>query len=227
MTTGGSWTRERHYYCQKCGKDHPGIDCQGNIVACLNCGKRGHRAFECCAGKNVTSSSLRQHGSMGQPSVNQSKLRVNGVRDSNNNGGNIARLNNQDETQQSKIYVMSRTQAGTSNVITASASDRLVVRASAPDRLVVRASAPERSVEAFASASSLGGSHPSESWSPPPIGMVKCNVDAALHHGYVSFGAVLRNHEGGFVVACNDHLVCPRDPYLAESMVVKESSYMA
>lgn len=109
MTTGGSWTRERHYYCQKCGKDHPGVDCQGNIVTCLNCGKRGHRAFECRAGKNVTSSSLRQHGSMGQPSVNQSKLRVNGVRDSNNNGGNIARLNNQDETQQSKIYVMSRT----------------------------------------------------------------------------------------------------------------------
>nr|GMC71493.1 hypothetical protein Iba_chr03bCG3250 [Ipomoea batatas] len=81
----------------------------GNIVTCLNCGKRGHRAFECRAGKNVTSSSLRQHGSMGQPSVNQSKLRVNGVRDSNNNGGNIARLNNQDETQQSKIYVMRRT----------------------------------------------------------------------------------------------------------------------
>ncbi|XP_031106150.1 uncharacterized protein LOC116010781 [Ipomoea triloba] len=77
--------------------------------------------------------------------------------------------------------------------------------------------------EAFASASSLGGCHLSESWSPPPIGTVKCNVDAALHHGYVSFGAVLRNHEGGFVAACNGHIACPRDPYLAESMAVKEA----
>ncbi|XP_031131694.1 uncharacterized protein LOC116033079 [Ipomoea triloba] len=60
-------------------------------------------------------------------------------------------------------------------------------------------------------------------WLPPSIGRLKCNVDAALVNGCVSFGAVLRDHLGNFVAACAGRLNCPHDPYLAESMAVKEA----
>ena len=38
---------ERHYNCKRCGKDHPGKDCDGNLVVCRFCNKKGHREFEC------------------------------------------------------------------------------------------------------------------------------------------------------------------------------------
>ncbi|XP_021746059.1 uncharacterized protein LOC110711930 [Chenopodium quinoa] len=37
---------ERHYNCKRCGKDHPGKDCDGNLVVCI-CNKKGHREFKC------------------------------------------------------------------------------------------------------------------------------------------------------------------------------------
>nr|GLL44527.1 uncharacterized protein LOC109158014 [Ipomoea trifida] len=33
-------------------------------------------------------------------------------------------------------------------------------------------------------------------WFPPLPGMLKCNVDAALLHGNLGFGAVIRDHAG-------------------------------
>ncbi|XP_031111986.1 uncharacterized protein LOC116015960 [Ipomoea triloba] len=60
-------------------------------------------------------------------------------------------------------------------------------------------------------------------WSPPPEGMLKCNVDAALLDDNVGFGAVVRDHAGKFVAAYSGHLHCTRDPYLAETMAVKET----
>ncbi|XP_031116674.1 uncharacterized protein LOC116020334 [Ipomoea triloba] len=58
---------------------------------------------------------------------------------------------------------------------------------------------------------------------PPPNGQFKCNVDAALGSDNVSFGAVLRDHTGGFVAAYAGRMNCARDPYLAETMAAKEA----
>ncbi|XP_019171230.1 PREDICTED: uncharacterized protein LOC109166807 [Ipomoea nil] len=60
-------------------------------------------------------------------------------------------------------------------------------------------------------------------WSPPPEGKLKCNVDAALLEDNVGFGAVIRNHDGIFVAAYAGHLQCVRDPYIAETVAVKEA----
>ncbi|XP_021717833.1 uncharacterized protein LOC110685587 [Chenopodium quinoa] len=38
---------ERHYNCKRCVKDYPGKDCDGNLVVCRFCNKKGHREFEC------------------------------------------------------------------------------------------------------------------------------------------------------------------------------------
>nr|GMD06259.1 uncharacterized protein LOC109186235 [Ipomoea batatas] len=38
-------------------------------------------------------------------------------------------------------------------------------------------------------------------WVPPPVGMVKCNVDAALFDDISGLGAVIRDHAGHFVAA--------------------------
>ncbi|XP_031111871.1 uncharacterized protein LOC116015844 [Ipomoea triloba] len=60
-------------------------------------------------------------------------------------------------------------------------------------------------------------------WKPPPLGFLKCNVDAAIHSAGATFGAVLRNHEGLFVAALSGQLHCSQDPYLAEALAVKEA----
>ncbi|KAL2894737.1 Copia protein, partial [Bienertia sinuspersici] len=38
---------ERICYCKRCNVNHPGKDCDGNLVDCNHCGKKGHRAYEC------------------------------------------------------------------------------------------------------------------------------------------------------------------------------------
>ncbi|XP_019178142.1 PREDICTED: uncharacterized protein LOC109173362 [Ipomoea nil] len=60
-------------------------------------------------------------------------------------------------------------------------------------------------------------------WEPPPRHWFKCNVDAALLTNFVGFGAVLRDHGGGFVAAKNGRLDCIRDPLMAEAGTVKEA----
>ncbi|XP_031121223.1 uncharacterized protein LOC116024469 [Ipomoea triloba] len=60
-------------------------------------------------------------------------------------------------------------------------------------------------------------------WHPPPEGWVKCNVDVSLRESSMGYGAVLRNHQGQFVAALSGRLFCDRDPYLAESIAVKEA----
>ncbi|XP_021773974.1 uncharacterized protein LOC110737933 [Chenopodium quinoa] len=37
----------RHFYCKRCRNDHPGKDCEGNLVTCRACNKLGHRECEC------------------------------------------------------------------------------------------------------------------------------------------------------------------------------------
>ncbi|XP_031104625.1 uncharacterized protein LOC116009596 [Ipomoea triloba] len=35
----GDVIRERHFYCRRCGKDHPGKNCEGFLVECFSCGQ--------------------------------------------------------------------------------------------------------------------------------------------------------------------------------------------
>nr|GLL29845.1 uncharacterized protein LOC109152486 [Ipomoea trifida] len=63
----------------------------------------------------------------------------------------------------------------------------------------------------------------SGSWILLPINKLKCNVDAAIFDDWAGFGAVVQNHEGKFVPAYGARLECGRDPFLAESMAVKEA----
>ncbi|XP_021767541.1 uncharacterized protein LOC110731935 [Chenopodium quinoa] len=38
---------KRTYFCKRCTKNHPGRDCEGNLVTCRYCQKLGHREYEC------------------------------------------------------------------------------------------------------------------------------------------------------------------------------------
>ncbi|XP_021742720.1 probable cyclin-dependent serine/threonine-protein kinase DDB_G0292550 [Chenopodium quinoa] len=38
---------ERTYHSKRCRRNHPGRDCDGNLVTCRFCNKRGHRKYEC------------------------------------------------------------------------------------------------------------------------------------------------------------------------------------
>ncbi|XP_057518486.1 uncharacterized protein LOC130799409 [Amaranthus tricolor] len=38
---------ERKYFCRRCKRNHPGKDCEGNLIECNFCHKRGHIEFEC------------------------------------------------------------------------------------------------------------------------------------------------------------------------------------
>lgn len=38
---------ERTYHCKNCRRNHPGRDCDGNLVTCRFCNKKGHREYEC------------------------------------------------------------------------------------------------------------------------------------------------------------------------------------
>ncbi|WP_432648811.1 hypothetical protein, partial [Morganella morganii] len=38
---GSDGARVRHFYCRRCGRDHPGRDCEGWLVECFSCGLRG------------------------------------------------------------------------------------------------------------------------------------------------------------------------------------------
>ncbi|XP_019149855.1 PREDICTED: uncharacterized protein LOC109146657 [Ipomoea nil] len=60
-------------------------------------------------------------------------------------------------------------------------------------------------------------------WEPPPIGFLKCNVDAATFDNGAGFGAVVRDSNGKYIAACSARLECGNDPLMAESMAVKEA----
>ncbi|XP_031099729.1 uncharacterized protein LOC116003930 [Ipomoea triloba] len=116
MTSRG-WMKERHFYCKRCGKDHPGVDCIGMPVECFNCGKKGHRSFEC--------QTSRREGSF-RPSQSQEKTQQFGIQVKTKNGVNVANSNTESTSkaptsrsgpQQGRIFVMSKAQADVSDVV--------------------------------------------------------------------------------------------------------------
>ncbi|XP_019179038.1 PREDICTED: uncharacterized protein LOC109174248 [Ipomoea nil] len=60
-------------------------------------------------------------------------------------------------------------------------------------------------------------------WVPPADGTLKCNIDAAIFAEGASFGAVIRDHTGGFVAAKSGWLGGVNDPFLAEVIAAKEA----
>ncbi|XP_021714875.1 putative mediator of RNA polymerase II transcription subunit 24 [Chenopodium quinoa] len=38
---------ERSYHCKRCRRNHPGRYCDGNLVTCWFCNKKGHKEYEC------------------------------------------------------------------------------------------------------------------------------------------------------------------------------------
>ncbi|XP_031094369.1 uncharacterized protein LOC115998848 [Ipomoea triloba] len=78
--------------------------------------------------------------------------------------------------------------------------------------------------QAYHSTTPQGNSHSPIKWFPPSAGYLKCNIDAALLEDCMGFGAVLGDHEGKFITACvGRYMSCSRDPYIAETMAVKEA----
>ncbi|XP_031111981.1 uncharacterized protein LOC116015955 [Ipomoea triloba] len=43
----GGTNQGKHSICWKCGKDHPGVNCQGMKIKCYKCGLTGHKYYEC------------------------------------------------------------------------------------------------------------------------------------------------------------------------------------
>ncbi|XP_031104433.1 uncharacterized protein LOC116007914 [Ipomoea triloba] len=78
---------ERHYNCKRCNKDHPGVDCQGNVVKCFNCNRMGHRAFECYAKKNGNPSWQNQNKNGGNKNPSWQNQNKNGGNNGKNLGG--------------------------------------------------------------------------------------------------------------------------------------------
>ena len=62
-------------------------------------------------------------------------------------------------------------------------------------------------------------------WSPPPAGVICVNVDAALFPAEqrMGWGAVLRDHNGGFIMCAREGLPGFPAPELAEAIAVRRA----
>ncbi|XP_019179933.1 PREDICTED: uncharacterized protein LOC109175136 [Ipomoea nil] len=78
-------------------------------------------------------------------------------------------------------------------------------------------------LDCFAQSEWDGTSAVTVSWSPPPSGNLKCNVDAAIFSGGAGYGAVIRDHNGRFIAAKGGHIEGTHDPFTAEAIAVKEA----
>ncbi|CAH9109328.1 unnamed protein product [Cuscuta europaea] len=113
--------RDRHYHCKLCQRDHPGVDCDGKVVSCFTCGKRGHRAFECLNKGNASHQNQRPNQGGANQGGNQG-----GDRPRNHDNNNRDRDANQNKNQnqgagnqgnQGRIYVMNQAQARAHDVV--------------------------------------------------------------------------------------------------------------
>ncbi|CAH9128009.1 unnamed protein product [Cuscuta epithymum] len=119
--------RDRHYHCKLCQRDHPGVDCDGKVVSCFTCEKRGHRAFECLNKEKAG----HQNQGPNRGGGNQGGNRQGAENQGNNNPGNQAQNINRGQNQnqgggnnknnnapnQGRIYVMNQAQARAHDVV--------------------------------------------------------------------------------------------------------------
>uniref|UniRef100_A0ACD5Y4F7 Uncharacterized protein n=1 Tax=Avena sativa TaxID=4498 RepID=A0ACD5Y4F7_AVESA len=68
-----------------------------------------------------------------------------------------------------------------------------------------------------------------QKWSPPPPGKVLVNVDPALFadRRCMAMGAVLRDHNGSFILAASEPLVGFSTPELAEALALRRAMLIA
>ena len=61
---------------------------------------------------------------------------------------------------------------------------------------------------------------------PPPEGTVCMHVDAALFptEGRMGWGAVLRDHQGAFILSCSEGLMEFPDPEVAKGLAIRQAS---
>ncbi|XP_057533877.1 uncharacterized protein LOC130811564 [Amaranthus tricolor] len=78
---------ERKYFCRRCRGNYPGKNCNGNLVECNFCHKRGHREYKCYIKKG--SGSQQPGGQHRQQNLNNSERQVN-LQYENGNHGNTA-----------------------------------------------------------------------------------------------------------------------------------------
>nr|GMD29068.1 probable serine/threonine-protein kinase clkA [Ipomoea batatas] len=97
--TGRGWMKERHFHCKRCGKDHPSVDCIGMPVECFNCGKKGHRSFEC-------QTSTRE-GSF-RPSQSQGKTQQSGIQEKARSEVNMANSNTESTSKSNVLQQVVR-----------------------------------------------------------------------------------------------------------------------
>ncbi|XP_021743468.1 uncharacterized protein LOC110709558 [Chenopodium quinoa] len=110
----------RHFYCKKCKNDHPGRDCDGNLVTCRACNKLGHREYECFSkdpnrNKQENNQEGAQRNFQGSDNYSGNKGAQQNAAKTNNNSGN----NQQKGGVAGKLNVMSKHEAdSTRDVIT-------------------------------------------------------------------------------------------------------------
>ncbi|CAH9070981.1 unnamed protein product [Cuscuta europaea] len=81
-------TGERYYHCKLCQKNHPGRDCAGNEVKCYDCGRMGHKAYECHMGKGRVPQNQGQINNRGNLGGNRPGGAENPNHNARGNGGN-------------------------------------------------------------------------------------------------------------------------------------------
>ncbi|XP_021737262.1 uncharacterized protein LOC110703789 [Chenopodium quinoa] len=119
-STQGNNRGARHFYCKRCKKDHPGKDCDGNLVTCRACNKLGHMEYECFSkdpnrNKQGNNQGGAQRNFQGSNNHSGNKGAQQNAAITNNNNGN----NQQKGGAAGKLNVMSRHEAdSTKNVIT-------------------------------------------------------------------------------------------------------------
>ncbi|XP_057248893.1 uncharacterized protein LOC125498681 [Beta vulgaris subsp. vulgaris] len=121
---------DRIFYCKRCSENHPDKDCDGNLVECNHCGRKGHRAYECfsnprsrnfkpeMSSRNGAQADKRpQNGNNSRPA-----LSTPGNAAPNRNGGtaNATQGHRVDVRRNTgQVHVMNQTEANTNgNVVT-------------------------------------------------------------------------------------------------------------
>ncbi|XP_021750370.1 uncharacterized protein LOC110716043 [Chenopodium quinoa] len=73
---------EREFNCKRCRRNHLGRDCEGNLVTCSICNKKGHREYECYTKQNQ----LGNGGNSGNTQQRPNNFHNQGSRDNGQNG---------------------------------------------------------------------------------------------------------------------------------------------
>ncbi|MEQ5154382.1 hypothetical protein ABN254_21405 [Providencia rettgeri] len=129
---GSNW-RNRHV-CSRCGRNHPGENCQGMRIRCYKCGLLGHKAVECRTHVNNLQKPLQNvnqgrnfNGDTDQKTARAEDRRTNfqamnvgrptnATYGSNHKGKQV--MGESSGEKQGKIYVVNSTQAQASDVVT-------------------------------------------------------------------------------------------------------------